>query len=152
MNKMKKIKNADEENAKQLKKKIKEYENNWKRALADYQNLQKRVEKEKDSFAAYANQRLVRALLSVWDALEKASSQREADAGVKLILKQLDEILTKEGVEKIEVRKGDKFNPGFMEAIETVEKGEKNTVAGVLRGGFKYKDRILRPAEVKVCI
>lgn len=134
----------------ELETKIKELEENWKRAVADYQNLRKRLEKEKEEFVKYANQRLLKSLLSVWDGLDKASSQLKADAGIELILKQLGEILESEGIEKVEVRKGDKFDPATMEAIETVKRGKKDTVVEVLREGFRYKERLLRPTEVKV--
>lgn len=140
---------------KELEEKVKKLENNWKRAVADYRNLKKRNEKERANFAIYANQRLLEAILPVRDSLVQARKQFDKSDGIHLILKQLDEILESEGVEKIEVREGDKFNPTTMEAIETIEsedKEKKNTVAKMFRTGFKYKERILRPVEVKVYI
>lgn len=131
----------------------KELEDNWKRAVADYQNLKKRVEKEKEEFVKYANQRLLANLLPLYDALEKAAEHAGENNGATLIVKQLDGILVNEGVEKIEVDKGEKFDPETMEAVETEEtkdEGRKDRVINVYRVGYKYRDRILRPAEVKV--
>lgn len=138
-----------------LKTQIKEFEDNWKRAVADYQNLKKRCEREKEDFAKYANQRLLEALLPIADTLEQAEKQFENIEEIKLIARQVDNLLKKEGVLKIETKEGDEFNPSIMETIETLETKEennKNKIAKILRPGFLYKERVLRPTEVKVYI
>jgi molecular chaperone GrpE len=136
-----------------LEDKVRELEDNWKRAVADYQNLKKRAEKERREFASYANQRLIEALLPIYDALKSAVEHARDKDGVRLILNQLEKLFENEGVKSIKVGKGDKFNPEIMEAIETKKSDDKhNIVAKVLRNGFIYKNKVLRAAEVKVYV
>lgn len=148
---VKKVK-SDEEIAR-LEKKIEEIENRWKRAAADYQNLKKRGEKERQEFTKYANIRLLNYLLPIYDALENAVEYSRENDGIELILNKFADLLKSEKVEKIEVEKGEKFDPEIMEAIKTKQdKSKTNTVGKVLRSGFIFKDKLLRPVEVEVYI
>ena len=130
-------------------KKIEELTNNWKRALADYQNLQKRYEKEKVEFAQYANSTLILRLLSVLDCLEKVQSYLK-DNGLDLAIKEFKNVLADEGLKEVEAQ-GKRFNPEEMEAIEKVD-GEEEKVIEVLAKGYFLKDKLIRPAKVKVSI
>lgn len=123
-----------------------DYKEKYLKALADYQNLIKRVEKEKEDFVKFANEHLILRLLTVLDSLEKAVDEFE-DESIKLIAKELWNILEKEGVERIEVRENDSFNPEIMECIEAEEDGRRLIVT---RKGYKIKGKVLRPVEVKV--
>lgn len=122
-------------------------EERLKRALADYQNLEKRFAKESEKIIRFANSTLLLKLLELKDNLERAS-QNIQDEGINIVLNQLKEILTDEGVQEIKA-KNQKFNPELMEADEAV-KGKKDMVTEVVQKGYKLHDRILRPAKVKV--
>ena len=77
--------------------------------------------------------------------------KREFHIGVELIQKQLEDALTKLGVQVIAAR-GEQFDPRFHEAIEMVdtEEARDNEVIEELQRGYKLKDRLLRPAMVRV--
>jgi molecular chaperone GrpE len=129
--------------------KIDELTNNWKRALADYQNLLKRSEKEKIEFALYANGSLILRLLSVLDYLEKIQDYLK-DEGLALAIKEFKGVLTEEGLIEVEAL-GKKFNPDSMEAVEKIE-GKEEKVVGVSNKGYYLKDKLIRPAKVKVSV
>jgi len=132
---------------KALQEKISEMEGNWKRDLADYKNLVDRTNKEKKQFIEFANEVLVLKLLAVYDSLEMLGKYNQ-DQGLLLTIKQFEQVLKEEGLKEIEAL-GKDFNTNEMEGIEMVE-GEKDKVVEVLTKGFYLKEKILRPARVKV--
>jgi len=136
------VKKTDE-----LKRQIEELTNNWKRALSDYQNLEKRTREEKEEFARFANRELILKLLPVLDTFEKLEEHLK-DEGLNLALKQFRDILTKEGLEKIEVL-GKDFDPEEMECVEVIM-GDENRVMREMRPGYRFKGKMLRVAQVKV--
>ncbi len=123
-------------------------ENNWKRALADYRNLEKRVAEERELIAAFSNAALVTRLLSVVDNLEILSNHVN-DAGLVLILKEFKQILADEGLKEIDAMNAE-FDATIMEAVDTEEGKEPNKVFEVVRKGYLLKNKLLRPARVKV--
>lgn len=124
-----------------------ELENNWKRALADYKNLEKRVAEEREVFLTFANASLILRVLSVLDNLEMTSMHND-DEGLKMTIKEFKRILEEEGVKEINVD-GKDFDSESMEAIEKVP-GDENKVIEVLQKGYLFKNKVLRPARVKV--
>jgi len=132
---------------KALQEKVSEMEGNWKRALADYKNLVERTNKEKKQFIEFANEVLVLKLLAVYDSLEMLGKYNQ-DQGLLLTIKQFEQVLKEEGLKEIEAL-GKEFNTNEMEGIEMVA-GEKGIVVEVLTKGFYLKEKILRPARVKV--
>jgi molecular chaperone GrpE len=129
------------------------------RLAADFQNYKRRAEKEKNDIYAYANEKMTVGLLEVIDNFERAlESHGDKDAreegfvkGMELIFKQLLDILLKNGVEEIQSL-GEDFDPAvhhavMMEASEIYESGK---VSAVLGKGYRLKDRVIRPAMVKV--
>lgn len=139
--------NSDEEKIRELETKILELESNWKRALADYKNLEKRVTEEKEAVVAFSNLILISRLLSVLDNLENLENHLD-DVGLKLTIKEFGQILKDEGLKDVAAL-GRDFDSGIMEAVETVE-GEENKVVAVLRKGYMLKDKLIRPARVRV--
>ena len=131
----------------ELKKQADEFESKWKRALADYQNLQKRVENERSSFAKMANAILISEILGIVDDLERAAKYLK-DEGLNIVVKRLEDLLKREGVEEIEAG-GKEFDPEIMEAVENVE-GQKNKVMRVVQKGYMMGQSVLRPAKVEV--
>ncbi|OGC46693.1 nucleotide exchange factor GrpE [candidate division WWE3 bacterium RIFCSPHIGHO2_12_FULL_38_15] len=132
---------------KDLEQKLSEMENNWKRALADYKNLEKRIVEERMEFIGYSNSLLISKLLSVLDNLENLE-KHNGDMGLKLTLKELRQILSEEGLTEIDTA-GKYFDSNVMEAIETVD-GEDGKVAEMVLKGYMLKNKLLRPAKVKV--
>lgn len=117
------------------------------RARADYINLEKRNLKEREEHIAFSNANLLLSLLPILDTLEEAQKTSQ-DEGLKLACAQFKKVLSEEGLEEIGVL-GKIFDPLFCEAAE-VTRGEENRVLEVIRKGYFYKGKILRPAQVKV--
>ena len=145
MKKTKKTKGNDQ--IKELNNRVEDLDSKWKRALADYQNLQKRVENERSTFIRLANASLIEKVLNIKDDLERAANHLN-DAGIDMIIKQLDDVLNEEGVEEIDAL-NQTFNPESMECVET-KPGKKDIVLSVSQKGYAIKDFILRPAKVEV--
>ena len=125
------------------------------RAQAEFENARRRAGKEQQEFRDYALADAIKSLLPVMDSLERAlqvkSDAVELRSGVELIYKQLLAALAKLSVNPI-VSKGEAFDPRYHEAIEMVETGDApdHQVVDELQRGYKFKDRLLRPAMVKV--
>ncbi len=125
------------------------------RAQAEFDNARKRTIKEQQEYREYAVADAVKSLLPAMDSLERAlevkSDAAELRSGVELIYKQLLGALSKLAVNPI-VAKGEPFDPRLHEAIEMVETDEvpDHQVIEELQRGYKFKDRLLRPAMVKV--
>lgn len=125
------------------------------RAQAEFENARRRAAKEQQDFRDYATMDSIKSLLPVIDSFDRAlqvkSEPSDFRNGIELIYKQLQDALGKLGVSPI-VAKGQPFDPRFHEAIEMVETSEApdHTVFEELQRGYKYKDRLLRPAMVKV--
>ena len=125
------------------------------RAQAEFENARRRAGKEQQDFRDYAAADAIRSLLPVIDSFERAlqaeSEPGDFRSGVELIYKQLQDALAKLGVRAIPA-KGEPFDPHYHEAIEMVEtsKAADHEVLEELQRGYKFKDRLLRPAMVKV--
>jgi len=125
------------------------------RTQAEFDNARKRAAKEQQDFRDYALADVVKVLIPVLDsfdrALQTSPEKSEFHAGVELIQKQLQDALTKIGVRPISA-KGQQFDPRFHEAIEMVdtEDSPDHQVIEELQRGYKLKERLLRPAMVKV--
>ena len=125
------------------------------RAQAEFDNARKRAVKEQQDFREFAAADAIKPLLPVLDSFERAlqvkSEPGDFRSGVELIYKQLQDALAKIGVRAIPA-KGEPFDPHVHEAIEMVETSDAadHEVLEELQRGYKLKDRLLRPAMVKV--
>lgn len=125
------------------------------RAQAEFENARRRAAKEQQEFRDYAVADALKSLLPIVDSLERAvqvkSDAAELRSGVELIYKQLQSALAKLAVNAI-VSEGEPFDPRYHEAIEMVETNETpdHQVIEELQRGYKFKERLLRPAMVKV--
>ncbi|MEK4144162.1 nucleotide exchange factor GrpE [Paenibacillus sp. FSL L8-0493] len=135
-----------------------EYQGRALRAQADFDNFRRRTQKEKEELAQYATSKLLTELLSVLDNFERAlvttpaNPESEAFAkGVNMIFRQLDGVLKAEGLTAMETV-GQPFNPEYHQAIMQVESEEyeEGIVTEEVQKGYLLKDRVLRPAMVKV--
>lgn len=125
------------------------------RMQAEFENARRRNLKEQQDYRDYAAADAIKALLPVLDSFERAVTVK-ADAaefrnGVELIYKQLQSVLEKLSLQPIKA-KGEAFNPHLHEAIEMVDTNDvpDHEVIEELQRGYKLKDRLLRPAMVRV--
>lgn len=126
------------------------------RMQAEFDNARKRAAREQQEFRDFATADAIKALLPALDSFERALRAPDTRAnefrnGVELIYKQLQDALTKLGVRPVPA-KGEPFDPRVHEAIEMVDTNEvpDHHVVEELQRGYKLKDRLLRPAMVKV--
>lgn len=126
------------------------------RLQADFENYRRRTRKEKEELWKYASEQIIVALLPVLDNFERALAAGDNDParvieGVGMIYRQLQEVLTREGLSPIPAR-GEIFDPACHEAMMQQESGEHpdNTVLEELQKGYYLKDKVIRPAMVKV--
>jgi molecular chaperone GrpE len=125
------------------------------RMQAEFENARKRATKEQQEYRDYALIDAIKSIIPVLDSLDRAlrtsPEKSEFHVGVELIHKQLQDALAKIGVRQIPA-KGEQFDPRYHEAIEMVdtEDAEDHQVLDELQRGYKLKDRLLRPAMVRV--
>jgi molecular chaperone GrpE len=128
------------------------------RSRADFENYKKRSAREKEEAIKYANTSLLEKLVPIIDNFElglaAAKSEGEESpiySGMNLVLKQLNDFLIGNGLQPVETV-GQKFDPNLHEAIarEPSEKFPEGTVVRQARRGYRFKDRLLRPATVVV--
>jgi molecular chaperone GrpE len=125
------------------------------RMQAEFDNARKRAAREQQDYRDYALMDAIKTLVPVLDsfdrALKSSPEKSEFHAGVELIHKQLQDALSKIGVQPI-VAKGQQFDPRLHEAIEMVdtEEAKDHEVLDELQRGYRLKDRLLRPAMVRV--
>lgn len=139
---------------------LKEANDRLVRLMADFDNYRKRVQREKEDWVRYASMNFIEKLLPVLDNLERALETAEAQgeevrgifSGVAMTHRQLLDVLQNEGLSSVEDL-GSSFDPALHEAVmsEPAQGAEKdNEITGVLRKGYRFKDKLLRPAMVKV--
>ena len=146
-----------------LKTRAAKADENWDRLLrttADFENFKKRAAREKTEAAQYASAALLQKILPVLDNFEMALAAAQSakddklaslQSGVTMIQQQLKSILLETGLEEIEAA-GQPFDPAFHEAVSQQESAEvaEDHVLQQLRKGYKFKERLLRPATVVV--
>jgi molecular chaperone GrpE len=153
------LKEAEYLKLKEEAEKSRQYWDRILRLQADFENTRKRLEKEKQDFAKFANEEIILELLTILDDLERAVDLAESKhqdlpaflKGVEMILAHLYEVLKEYGVRPIEA-KGKPFDPHYHEALMQAEDKEaaENTVVEELQKGYLLNDRVIRTAKVKV--
>ncbi|GAA0443012.1 nucleotide exchange factor GrpE [Lentibacillus halophilus] len=127
------------------------------RVQAEFDNFKKRTQKEKEANQKYKAEEMVQDLLPVMDNFERAlqvdvneETKSFAD-GITMVYRQLKEALAKHGVEEMETV-GKSFDPNIHHAVMQVEddEAESETVVEEMQKGYYLKDRVIRPAMVKV--
>jgi len=128
------------------------------RAHADFDNFRRRTRAEREELSSYATAKLIGDLLPVMDnfalAMQAAAQTGESGSlaqGVDMVHRQLQAILEQSGVRQMEPV-GQPFDPNLHEAVlsEPSDEHESGTVTAALRPGYLLKDKVLRPAMVKV--
>lgn len=139
----------------QLKKEKDALVDRLARQQAEFENARKRTEKEKTDFRDYATGQVVEQFLPVLDnfelALKSTGSLEQLRQGVELIVKQMEEILRGMQVQPISTV-GEEFDPRHHEAMGSVEREDlpDQHVAEEVRRGYRLRDKLLRPALVRV--
>jgi molecular chaperone GrpE len=147
----------------ELKERAGRADENWERLLrttADFENFKKRAAREKQEAIKFANEGLLQKLLPVLENLDMAlaatqTARPEAgqslQAGVNMISQQLKGVLAEAGLEELDAL-GNPFDPNLHEALMQKETPDvpEGQVVQQLRKGYKFRDRLLRPAGVVV--
>lgn len=136
-----------------------EYLAGWQRARADFLNYKKeeleRLERMKD----LERIELVTKILKILDDFERAEKEIPSEAedsswvsGIIQIKGRLRKFLQDEGAEEMKIKKGEKFNPNFHEAVDEIEMDsrESGQIIEVLEKGYLINGQLLRPAKVKL--
>jgi len=145
-----------------LEVKEQEAKENYDRLLrvsAEFENYKKRTTRELEEFRKFANQSLIKEMLSVVDNLELAMNSTNGHKtidqgllqGLDMTHKEILKVFEKFNVKPIEA-KGQTFDPTFHEAVmqEATDEFDENTVINELQKGYLIHDRLLRPAMVVV--
>jgi len=148
----------------EFEKKAEEYLVGWKRCQADFENYKKMQNEAQKDMIRYAAQNILLEIIPVVDNFHAATAHipkgQESDGwvtGIMYIQKQLENVLSENGVSEIMVKEGDNFNPVLHEALE----GEKcehcadgnkfeNKIKKIVQKGYKIGERIIRPVKVVV--
>ncbi|MBK3493339.1 nucleotide exchange factor GrpE [Viridibacillus sp. YIM B01967] len=141
-----------------LELKLDEEESRYLRLRADYDNLKRRTQTERVAQEKYRAQNLLTDLLPVLDNFERAlqveAKTEDAESmkkGIEMVYRSLIEATSKEGLEPV-ATEGETFDPNVHHAVmqEQDDLKEVGIVLQELQKGYKLKDRVLRPAMVKV--
>lgn len=141
-----------------LQKELEEKENRYLRLQADFENSRRRARLDYEAAQKYRAQNLISDILPVLDNFERAlnvetdhEQTKSLLQGMEMIYRSLLDALKKEGVEVIE-SEGKEFDPNFHQAVmQVAEEGyDSNIVVEEFQKGYVLKDRVIRPAMVKV--
>ncbi|MDF2682529.1 MAG: nucleotide exchange factor GrpE [Brevibacillus sp.] len=147
-----------EQEAAHWKAQAEEHQNKMLRAMADMDNLRRRVRKEQEDLAKYASQKVVEELLPILDNFERALAADKGAmtlesllTGVDMVYRQMVQVFDKEGLTAIQA-KGQPFDPHVHQAVMQTQDPEfdSGVVVEELQKGYMFKDRVVRPAMVKV--
>ena len=147
-----------EEETKKLKDEIETLKNDYLRKQAEFQNFTKRKEKEVEELKKFSSEKIITQFLGSLDnferAIESSIESKDFDSllkGVEMIVRNLKDIMTSEGVEEISTEGA--FNPEYHHAvgIEASEDKKEDEIVQVLQKGSMTKGKVIRPAMVIVC-
>jgi len=121
------------------------------RLQAEYANYRKRVERDRAVAHELAIGSVLTELLAILDDIDRAADHNELTGGFKAVADQLVAITNRFGLEKYGTT-GEEFDPQIHEALlhDTSTDVKVSTASKILQPGYRYKDRILRPARVAV--
>ncbi len=121
------------------------------RLQAEYANYRKRVERDRTLAAEVAISSVLLEFLAILDDLDRAATHNELTGGFKSVADQIIATTAKLGLEKYGEAPAT-FDPNFHDALmhETSAEVTETTVTKILQPGYKYKERVLRPARVVV--
>jgi len=144
----------------ELRRQLDDKQDRLLRALAEADNIKRRTQRDREEYARYANESLIRDLIPVLDNFDRAldAARKAGDStrlveGVELIQRELLKVLERAGVTRYSAL-GQRFDPTRHEAVARVISpgSAPNTVVGETASGYLLHDRVLRPAMVSVAV
>lgn len=142
-----------------LRAEIEEQKDGWLRTRADFDNYKKRVQRDATRSYQDAMTSVLKIFLSISDDLERALKNKPEGEelsgwvdGIELIQQKLLNQMKNQGVEQMDVKPGDMFDPNLHEAVtqEDHPDFEEEQIIDILQPGYRISDRIIRPAMVRV--
>ena len=135
----------------EVESKLAELTSDLQRVHAEYANYRKRVERDRELIRATAVGGVLSELLSVLDDIERARQHDELEGAFKSVGESLEATVTRLGLERFGAA-GEAFDPNVHEALthEASDEVSEPTVVAVYQPGYRYADRVLRPARVAV--
>ncbi|MDD3999563.1 MAG: nucleotide exchange factor GrpE [Bacilli bacterium] len=150
--------NLETEDLQKLQEEVTRLNDLYLRTVADAENYKRRLNEERTRERKYGSQALLEKLIDVVDIFDKVVSVETEDEklknfliGFEMINKQLKQIMADEGIKRIETS-NQKFNPAYHHALEVdyQEEFDEDLILEEVQTGYLFKDRVLRPALVKV--
>ena len=147
-----------QEKVDKLKEELKQSEDKYLRLYAEFENFKRRKNKEIETNNVYKSQKVITEILPSLDNLERALQVESDNEEIKSLLKGVEmvydgllNVLKSEGVELIETENA-QFDPNYHHAVMQDEDSEKESgaILDTFQKGYKLKDRVIRPAMVKV--
>lgn len=132
-----------------------EYLSGWQRAKADFINYKKEELGRLEEIGKYGLEDIIYEFINIMDNFDLSLSTLEksgqVEKGIYMIRSQIADTLKKRGLEKIEIKPGDEFNPKIAEALSEIESERPpGTVVDIVETGYKLCDKIIRPARVRI--
>ncbi len=142
---------------KQLEEDIAHWKDKYVRSMAEFENYRRRTLKEKSDWIKSSNESILLSICDIMDNFERAMGQMNDNhhddpfiKGIVQIKQQLDNLLEKEHVQKIETE-GKDFDPALHEALAHIPSDlEENKIVAVIQNGYKLYDKVMRTARVAV--
>jgi molecular chaperone GrpE len=134
-----------------LKKELKNKEDQFLRSIADYQNYQKRIEKETELIKEETKKKYLSELIDLNELLKKAYEDNNPKDGLKLMINNIEKLFEKEQIKCIDCV-GKKFDHNIHHAVTTVNKDdcEDNLIIEEVKKGYTINEKLLRPSKVIV--
>lgn len=141
----------------QLKEELAQEKDKFLRLFAEFENYKKRTTKERIELFKTANQDVLQSILPILDDFDRAwneiskSEEKVLVEGVGLIHNKLKDILSSKGLELVDLKVGDTFDPDFAEAVTQIPAPSeelKGKVVDVIEKGYKLGDKIIRYPKV----
>ncbi len=136
---------------------------NYLRSVADTENLRKRLEKEVSDSKKFALSSFSKDLINVVENLYRSTEHiteehkknetiKQIFDGIEMTQSELEKVMKKYGLERVNPHIGDKFDHNFHQAVSTVkdEKHEPNTIMNIIEAGYMLQGRLIRPSLVVV--
>jgi len=129
----------------------------FQRAQAEFENIRKRLERERQELRDYSAMETIESLLPIVDDFERAATAESVDPevakGLEMIRQRILDVFERSGLKEVEV--DGKFDPHLHQAVDKASvdtDDEDQDVLDVYQKGYKFKDRLLRAAMVKVAV
>jgi molecular chaperone GrpE len=138
-----------------LKNEVEDYKSRWIYTFSEYENYRKRVRIEIENAVKDALSKVFINIISALDSLDVALNyikDEQSRKGVELVRQIIIKALIDSGLKELEISEGQKFSPDTCEVLDFVfsDEYEDETIIKVLRKGYEFQGRVIRPAQVVV--